>query len=167
MSLKLNDDEIIERLNQTQSLNDLFLSSVTLIQDQISQLTLTLVSKQHHAKEFVVPSLFGEKGPLNTAMVQVKLLYVLGLLSKMQFEDIEILLNHDEIQLNSNEDFIRLMTQLNCINLPPILTFSNETNRKQEIHTISNQLKEHILVQRQTQLIRSSYILGIANLFKN
>lgn len=163
---KLTEDQIIDEFSQQKSFNDLFSFSVQLITHKIEQVILKLFSKQHHAKEFVIPSLLGDQGPLSETVIQAKLLYVLGMFSKEQYEDIEFILTATVKQVQTYEDFINIATQLNYVITPNHSVLDNKINSNNDL-MISEQLRNSILQQRQTQLIRSSYILGIIDLINN
>lgn len=98
----LQEDTILEKLNQQADIHNLLIEAIKLINESVNKLIIKVFRKERHAIKFVIPSLIGKNGPLNDTSVCLKLLYALGIVTREEYEDIELLiaildeLDHDD-----------------------------------------------------------------------
>mgnify|MGYP000330193862 CR=1 FL=1 len=89
MADKLNETEIIERLNNAPSVRGFFIAAVDIFNDSIDALIQRIFRKDNFAVQSVVGPLLQDSGPLGDLSVRLKLLYGLGVLPDNVYHDIE------------------------------------------------------------------------------
>lgn len=162
------EDVILEQLNQQPDIHGLLRSAICLIKDSVDQLMIKVFRKEEHATKFVIPSLVGHKGPLSDLSICLKLLYVLGIISREEYEDIELLMaildeldNDDRQYTFIDDEILGPISLLHDMILPPNLPIKR--NERQEVGIVDS-MKSSMYHQRYQQMIRASLIIAITNL---
>lgn len=168
MSEYQSEDYILEQLNQEPYIHGLLLTARTLISKSVNKLMMRVFRKEKHAIKFVIPSLVDHNGPLNDLSVRLKLLYALSIISREEYEDIELLMAVlDELNSDSKEytytddEILGPISLLHDMLLPPNLP------TKRTVHMeigIVDSMKSSLYSQRYQQVIRSSLIIAITAL---
>lgn len=164
----LQEDIILEKLNQQADIHSLLKVAIKLINDNVNKLILKVFRKEPHAIKFVIPSLVGKNGPLNDTSVCLKLLYALGIITREEFEDIELLmavldeLDNDEKKYTFLDDeILGPISLLHDMVLPPNWNPQQECEKKAGI---VDGLKSSMYQNRYQQMIRSALIIAITDL---
>lgn len=164
----LQEDIILEKLNQQADIHSLLKVAIKLINDNVNKLILKVFRKEPHAIKFVIPSLVGKNGPLNDTSVCLKLLYVLGIISREDYEDIELLIAVlDELELDDkqytylDDEILGPISLLHDMVLSPSWESQHE---KVKQSGIVDTLKSSIYQNRYQQMIRSALIIAITEL---
>lgn len=165
----LQEDDILERLNQRIGIHDLLIAAMDIIGQSIDQLMMKSFRKEKHAIKFVIPSLVGNRGPLNDLSVRLKLLYALGMITGEEYEDIELIMAIlDELELDKETDYsfvddeiLGPISLLHDMTLPPNLV--NQKMISSDVGIVDS-MKSSIYKQRYQQMIRSALIIAITTL---
>ncbi|NIY81807.1 MltR family transcriptional regulator [Vibrio hepatarius] len=166
MADKLNETEIIERLNNTPSVRGFFIAAVDIFNDSIDALIQRIFRKDNFAVQSVVGPLLQDSGPLGDLSVRLKLLYGLGVLPDNVYHDIE--------------DIIKIKNTLNSdasdyeFTDPNILEPITKLNLVQSLGMVQLQVSEpdddidlefyQLQLQRQQQIIKSGLSLAIVEI---
>lgn len=89
MADKINETDIIERLNSAPSVRGFFIAAVDVFNDSIDALMQRIFQKDNFAVQSVVGPLLHDSGPLGDLSVRLKLLFGLGVLPNDVYHDIE------------------------------------------------------------------------------
>jgi len=162
----LAEDTILEKLNQQADIHGLLKVAIKLINDSVNQLILKVFRKDPHASKFVIPSLIGKNGPLNDTSVCLKLLYALGIITREDYEDIELLMAIlDELEQDGknytylDDEILGPISLLHDMIVPPNWNYPpNQDNG------IVDTLKSSLYQNRHQQVIRSALIISITDL---
>ena len=162
----LAEDTILEKLNQQADIHGLLKVAIKLINDSVNQLILKVFRKDPHASKFVIPSLIGKNGPLNDTSVCLKLLYALGIITREDYEDIELLMAIlDELEQDGknytylDDEILGPISLLHNMIVPPNWNYPpNQDNG------IVDTLKSSMYQNRHQQVIRSALIISITDL---
>ena len=162
----LAEDTILEKLNQQADIHGLLRVAIKLINDSVNQLILKVFRKDPHASKFVIPSLIGKNGPLNDTSVCLKLLYALGIITREDYEDIELLMAIlDELEQDGknytylDDEILGPISLLHDMIVPPNWNYPpNQDNG------IVDTLKSSMYQNRHQQVIRSALIISITDL---
>ncbi|WP_294964226.1 MltR family transcriptional regulator [uncultured Gilliamella sp.] len=164
----LQEDTILEKLNQQADIHNLLIEAIKLINESVNKLILKVFRKERHAIKFVIPSLIGKNGPLNDTSVCLKLLYALGIVTREEYEDIELLiaildeLDHDDKNYTYLDDeILGPISLLHDMVLPPNWDLSPDNAKDVGI---VDTLKSSIYQHRYQQMIRSALIIAITDL---
>jgi len=166
MADKLNETEIIERLNTAPSVRGFFIAAVDIFNDSIDALIQRIFRKDNFAVQSVVGPLLQDSGPLGDLSVRLKLLYGLGVLPDNVYHDIE--------------DIIKIKNTLNSdasdyeFTDPNILEPITKLNLVQSLGMVQLQVSEpdddidlefyQLQLQRQQQIIKSGLSLAIVEI---
>lgn len=151
-------DKIIETLNHAESLYDLVRRSKEILTQRIEALILALFTQENHARQFVIPSLMENEAPLHDVFMQLKLLYVLGRISKTQYDDCFYLFYCISVDTELNhQDIFSLLTQLQSI--APFVK-QNIVAQSMESFITPEQFPNSIYTQRQNKISQANYILA-------
>ncbi len=166
MADKLNETEIIERLNNAPSVRGFFIAAVDIFNDSIDALIQRIFRKDNFAVQSVVGPLLQDSGPLGDLSVRLKLLYGLGVLPDNVYHDIE--------------DIIKIKNTLNSdasdyeFTDPNILDPITKLNLVQSLGMVQLQVSEpdddidldfyQLQLQRQQQIIKSGLSLAIVEI---
>ena len=164
----LAEDTILEKLNQQADIHSLLAEAIKMINHSVNQLIIKVFRKEPHAIKFVIPSLIGKNGPLNDTSVCLKLLYALGIITREEYEDIELLiaildeLDHDDKKYSYLDDqILGPISLLHDMVLPPNW---DSYHQKAKESGIVDTLKSSMYQNRYQQMIRSALIIAITDL---
>ncbi|OCG25460.1 hypothetical protein A9G11_02215 [Gilliamella sp. wkB108] len=164
----LKEDTILEKLNQQADIHSLLTEAIKLINDSVNKLILKVFRKERHAIKFVIPSLIGKNGPLNDTSVCLKLLYALGIITREEYEDIELLMAIlDELELDDkkytylDDEILGPISLLHDMVLPPNWALQQDDAKEAGI---VDALKSSMYQNRYQQMIRSALIIAITDL---
>ncbi|MBI0027283.1 MltR family transcriptional regulator [Gilliamella apicola] len=164
----LAEDTILEKLNQQADIHSLLAEAIKMINHSVNQLIIKVFRKEPHAIKFVIPSLIGKNGPLNDTSVCLKLLYALGIITREEYEDIELLiaildeLDHDDKKYSYLDDeILGPISLLHDMVLPPNW---DSHHQKAKESGIVDTLKSSMYQNRYQQMIRSALIIAITDL---
>ncbi|NVD05634.1 MltR family transcriptional regulator [Vibrio sp. JPW-9-11-11] len=166
MADKLNETEIIERLNNAPSVRGFFIAAVDIFNDSIDALIQRIFRKDNFAVQSVVGPLLQDSGPLGDLSVRLKLLYGLGVLPDNVYHDIEDIikikntLNSDASDYEfTDPNIIDPITKLNLVqNLGMVQLQVSEPDDDIDLEFYQLQL------QRQQQIIKSGLSLAIVEI---
>lgn len=159
------EDDILEKLNRQADILGLLMTGMELINIGIESLLVKVFRKEHHAINYVIPSLIGKHGPLKDMSVRLKLLYALGFISREEYEDIELLdvlldelIKTQKQYAFSDNEIILAIRSLHHMHLllEPIL-------KQDELlqSGIIDGVKSVIYQNRYQQMVRSALILAL------
>lgn len=166
MADKINETEIIERLNSAPSVRGFFIAAVDVFDESIDALIQRIFQKDNFAVQSVVGPLLHDSGPLGDLSVRLKLLYGLGVLPDNVYHDIE--------------DIIKIKNKLNSdasdyeFTDPNILAPIKQLNLVQTMGMVQLEVSEpdddidlefyRLQLQRQQQIIKSGLSLAIVEI---
>src|SRR5690606_10358539 len=101
MAEKINETDILERLNEAPSVRGFFITTVEVLAQAIDTLMQRIFRKDNFAVQSVVGPLLDDTGPLGNLSVRLKLLYGLGVIADDVYHDIETIIKLRN-QLNSD-----------------------------------------------------------------
>jgi len=166
MADKLNETEIIERLNSASSVRGFFVTAVDVFNDSIDALMQRIFRKDNFAVQSVVGPLLQDSGPLGDLSVRLKLLYGLGVIPDDIYHDIESII-HIKHMLNSGDSEFKFTD-------PDVLQPINQLNLVKKMSMVQLEVTEpdddidiefyHLQLQRQQQVIRSGLSLAIVEI---
>ncbi|MGI3453616.1 mannitol operon repressor MtlR, partial [Citrobacter arsenatis] len=124
-------------------------------------LVLQVFRKDDYAVKYAVEPLLDGDGPLGDLSVRLKLIYGLGVLSRPEYEDAELLmalreeLNHDGNEYAFTDDeILGPFGELHCVTaLPPPPQFDTSDSG---LHAMQ--------IQRYQQMVRSTMVLSLTEL---
>lgn len=118
---KINESDILERLNQTHTVRGFFITTVDVLTEAIDALMQRIFRKDNFAVKSVVEPLLHDTGPLGDLTVRLKLLFGLGVIPDEVFHDIEHLiklrnqLNHDATEYQFTDP--QILAPIKALNL--------------------------------------------------
>lgn len=166
MANRINETEIIERLNSAASVRGFFVASVDVFNDSIDALVQRIFRKDNFAVQSVVGPLLQDSGPLGDLSVRLKLLYGLGVLADDVYHDIDriIKLKH---KLNGEENDFAFTD-------PKVLEAIKQLHLVKKMSMVQLEVNEpdddidlefyHLQLQRQQQMIKSGLSLAIVEI---
>ncbi|WP_275724725.1 MltR family transcriptional regulator [Vibrio furnissii] len=164
MAEKINETEILERLNDAPSVRGFFIATVEVFNDAIDALMQRIFRKDNFAVQSVVGPLLQDTGPLGNLSVRLKLLYGLGVLSDAVYHDIESIiklrnqLNSDGAEYSfTDPKIIAPIQTLNLVQKMGMVQFSPLDEPDDDIDLEFY----HLQLQRQQQIIKSGLSLAI------
>lgn len=164
----LAEDTILEKLNQQADIHSLLDVAINLINHSVNQLIMKVFRKEPHAIKFVIPSLIGKNGPLNDTSVCLKLLYALGIITREEYEDVELLIaildeldQDDKKYTYLDDEILGPISLLHDMVLPPNW---NSQQQKAKESGIVDTIKSSMYQNRYQQMIRSALIIAITDL---
>lgn len=118
------ENRVLERLNAGRSVRSFLIAAVELLAEAVNLLVLQVFRKDDYAVKYAVEPLLLGNGPLGELSVRLKLIYGLGVISRHEYEDGELLLalreelNHDsgDYRFTTMRSLARLV---NCTASPP------------------------------------------------
>lgn len=155
------ENRVLERLNAGQSVRSLIIAAVELLTEAVNLLVLQVFRKDDYAVKYAVEPLLDGNGPLGDLAVRLKLIYGLGVLSRPEYEDAELLLalreelNHDGSDYRFTDDeILGPFGELHCVAaLPPAPPFDP-----------SDAALYAMQKQRYQQIVRSTMVLSLTEL---
>ncbi|SUG80956.1 mannitol operon repressor [Salmonella enterica subsp. enterica] len=106
------ENRVLERLNAGKTVRSFLITAVELLTEAVNILVLQVFRKDDYAVKYAVEPLLDGDGPLGDLSVRLKLIYGLGVLSRTEYEDAELLmalreeLNHDGNEYAFTDDEI-------------------------------------------------------------
>ncbi|MGL5429507.1 MAG: MltR family transcriptional regulator [Vibrio sp.] len=163
MAEKINESDLLERLNQTHTVRGFFITTVDVLTEAIAALMQRIFCKDNFAVQSVVEPLLHDTGPLGDLSVRLKLLFGLGVIPDEVFHDIEQLiklrnqLNHDATEyLFTDSQILAPIQALNLVKKIGML----QLNVVEPDDNIDPSFY-HLQLQRQQQIIKSGLSLAI------
>ncbi|WP_206099886.1 MULTISPECIES: mannitol operon repressor MtlR [Pantoea] len=155
------ENQVLERLNAGRSVRSFLIAAVELLAEAVNLLVLQVFRKDDYAVRYAVEPLLLGDGPLGELSVRLKLVYGLGVITRQEYEDCELLLtlreelNHDASDYRFTDDeVLGPFNELHCVVAwPPKPDFI----RDDEALRIMQQ-------QRYLQMVRSTMVLSLTEL---
>jgi mannitol operon repressor len=121
------ENRVLEHLNAGNSVRSLLIAAVEMLTEAVDMLVLQVFRKDDYAVKYAVEPLLDGNGPLGNMSVRLKLIYGLGVVSRADYEDCELLmalreeLNHDGTEYAFTDDeILGPFGELHCVSaLPP------------------------------------------------
>ncbi|WQD31919.1 MltR family transcriptional regulator [Kluyvera intermedia] len=159
------ENRILERLNARQTLTGFIQTAVGLLAEAVDLLILQAFRKDDYAVKYAVEPLLEGTGPLANLSVRLKLIYALGVISRDEYEDVELLvalngelLNENKIYSFTDDEILGPISMLHCMTaLPPQPT----------LHLPEDVVDDSLITmqeQRYQQMVRSTLVLSITDL---
>ena len=159
------ENRILERLNARQTLTGFIQTAVGLLAEAVDLLILQAFRKDDYAVKYAVEPLLEGSGPLANLSVRLKLIYALGVITRDEYEDVELLvaLNNELLQENkiysfTDDEILGPINMLHCMTaLPPQPT----------LHMPEDVVDDALITmqeQRYQQMVRSTLVLSITDL---
>lgn len=155
------ENRVLERLNSGRSVRSFLIAAVELLAEAVNMLVIQVFRKDDYAVKYAVEPLLLGDGPLGELSVRLKLIYGLGVISRNEYEDAELLmalreaLNDDGTEYRFTDDeLLGPFGELHCVTaLPPHPDLSIDDT---ELRTM--------LQQRYQQVVRSTMVLCLTEL---
>lgn len=116
------ENRVLERLNAGRSVRSFLFAAVELLAEAVNVLVLQVFRKDDYAVKYAVEPLLLGDGPLGELSVRLKLIYGLGVISRHEYEDCELLLalreelNHDAGDYRFTDDeILGPFGELHCV----------------------------------------------------
>ncbi|CUU25622.1 MltR family transcriptional regulator [Duffyella gerundensis] len=155
------ENQVLERLNAGRSVRSFLIAAVDLLSEAVNGLVLQVFRKDDYAVKYAVEPLLLGDGPLGELSVRLKLIYGLGIISRGEYEDCELLmalreeLNHDHSDYRFVDDeILGPFGELHCVAAwpqAPALSGDDEMLRAMQ-------------QQRYQQVVRSTMVLSLTEL---
>ncbi|PIJ48305.1 MltR family transcriptional regulator [Erwinia sp. OLTSP20] len=152
---------VLERLNAGRTVRSFLIASVELLAEAVNMLVIKVFRKDDYAVKYAVEPLLLGNGPLGELSVRLKLIYGLGIISRHEYEDCELLMalreemNHDGNEYRFTDDeIIGPFAELHCVNTLP--TRPPLTGEDVELQMMQQ--------QRYQQMVRSTMVLSLTEL---
>ena len=154
------ENRVLERLNAGKTVRSFLITAVELLTEAVNIL-LQVFRKDDYAVKYAVEPLLDGDGPLGDLSVRLKLIYGLGVLSRPEYEDAELLmalreeLNHDGNEYAFTDDeILGPFGELHCVTaLPPPPQFDTSDSGLYAMQ-----------IQRYQQMVRSTMVLSLTEL---
>ena len=155
------ENRVLERLNAGRSVRSFLIAAVELLTEAVNLLVLQVFRKDDYAVKYAVEPLLLGDGPLGELSVRLKLIYGLGVISRHEYEDCELLmalreeLNHDGTEYRFSKDEIPgPFGERHCVSAgPPRPDFSSDDEQLRAMQQ-----------QRYQQVLRSTMVLSLTEL---
>lgn len=156
------ENRVLERLNAGKTVRSFLIATVELLTEAVNILVLQVFRKDDYAVKYAVEPLLDGDGPLGDLSVRLKLIYGLGVISRAEYEDCELLmalreeLNHDGNEYAFTDDeILGPFGELHCVSaLPPAPVF--DVSGDPELRAMQQ--------QRYQQIVRSTMVLSLTEL---
>lgn len=159
------ENRILERLNARQTLTGFIQTTVGLLAESVDLLILQAFRKDDYAVKYAVEPLLEGSGPLANLSVRLKLIYALGVISRDEYEDVELLLalnnelqHENKIYSFTDDEILGPINMLHCMTaLPPPPT----------LHMPEDVVDDSLVTmqeQRYQQMVRSTLVLSVTDL---
>lgn len=155
------ENRVLERLNAGKTVRSFLIATVELLTEAVNILVLQVFRKDDYAVKYAVEPLLEGSGPLGDLSVRLKLIYGLGVISRAEYEDAELLmalreeLNHDGNEYSFTDDeIIGPFGELHCVAaLPPTPQFDDSDAELLAMQKL-----------RYQQMVRSTMVLSLTEL---
>lgn len=158
------ENHILEKLNARLTSKGLIRATVDLLAEAIDLLILQVFRKDDYAVRFAVEPLLESSGPLATLPVRLKLIYALGVISRNEYEDVELFLALNNALEDAkreprftDDEVLGPLQMLHGIMLPPPPPLSATEEAIDDELVIMRR-------QRYQQMIRSALVLYVTEL---
>ncbi|AIJ08238.1 MULTISPECIES: MltR family transcriptional regulator [Edwardsiella] len=159
------ENRILERLNARQTVKGLLQAAIPMLAEAIDRLVLQAFRKDDYAVKYAVEPLLESDGPLAALPMRLKLIYALGAISRIEYEDIELLLAlHNQLTLDSQtyhftDDEVlgplRMLHGMRHLPLAPTLHLPEDV--------VDSRLVD-MQQQRYQQMVRSTLVLSLTEM---
>ena len=154
------ENRVLERLNAGKTVRSFLIATVELLTEAVNILVLQVFRKDDYAVKYAVEPLLEGSG-LGDLSVRLKLIYGLGVISRAEYEDAELLmalreeLNHDGNEYSFTDDeIIGPFGELHCVAaLPPTPQFDDSDAELLAMQKL-----------RYQQMVRSTMVLSLTEL---
>lgn len=158
------ENQVLEKLNAGKTVRSFLIAAVELLAEALNVLVVQVFRKDDYAVKYAVEPLLSGAGPLGELSVRLKLMYGLGVISRHEYEDAELLmamreeLNHDGAEYRFVDDeILGPFGELHCVaSLPPVPTFLQPGEAEESLIAMQR--------QRYQQMVRSTMVLSITDL---
>lgn len=158
------ENRVLEKLNAGKSVRSFLMTAVELLAEALDILVVQVFRKDDYAVKYAVEPLLTGNGPLGDLSVRLKLIYALGVISRHEYEDAELLmalreeLNYDgEDYRFTDDEILGPFGELHCVTaLPPAPTFLKPGEADESLIAMQQ--------QRYQQIVRSTMVLSITGL---
>lgn len=158
------ENRVLEKLNAGKSARSFLMTAVELLAEALDILVIQVFRKDDYAVKYAVEPLLTGNGPLGDLSVRLKLIYALGVISRHEYEDAELLmalreeLNYDgEDYRFTDDEILGPFGELHCVAaLPPAPTFLKPGEADESLIAMQQ--------QRYQQIVRSTMVLSITGL---
>ncbi len=155
------ENRVLERLNAGKTVRSFLIAAVELLTEAVNILVLQVFRKDDYAVKYAVEPLLDGSGPLGDLSVRLKLIYGLGVISRAEYEDAELLmalreeLNHDGNEYAFTDDeILGPLGELHCVAaLPPTPLFDDSDAELLAMQKL-----------RYQQIVRSTMVLSLTEL---
>ena len=155
------ENRVLERLNAGKNVRSFLIAAVELLTEAVNVLVLQVFRKDNYAVKYAVEPLLDGEGPLGNLSVRLKLIYGLGVITRAEYEDAELLmalreeLNHDGSEYAFTDDeILGPFAELHCVDaLPPQPPFDTSDA---DLYAMQQ--------QRYQQVVRSTMVLSLTEL---
>ncbi|EGT3574322.1 MltR family transcriptional regulator [Citrobacter amalonaticus] len=155
------ENRVLERLNAGKTVRSFLITAVELLTEAVNILVLQVFRKDDYAVKYAVEPLLDGDGPLGDLSVRLKLIYGLGVLSRPEYEDAELLMAmREEMNNDGNEyaftddEILGPFAELHCVvALPPPPQFD-----------VTDPSLYAMQTQRYQQAVRSTMVLSLTEL---
>ncbi|WP_246030551.1 MltR family transcriptional regulator [Kluyvera ascorbata] len=159
------ENRVLEKLNARQTLSGFIQTTVILLAEAVDLLILQAFRKDDYAVKYAVEPLLEGSGPLANLSVRLKLIYALGVISRDEYEDVELLvaLNNELEQENivysfTDDEILGPISMLHCMTaLPPQPTLHMPED-------VMDDALRTMQEQRYQQMVRSALVLSVTDL---
>ncbi|CPR15803.1 MltR family transcriptional regulator [Brenneria goodwinii] len=159
------ENRVLESLNSAITVRDFMLRAVELLAEAVSILMLQVFRKDDYAVKYAVEPLMTGTGPLGDLCVRLKLIYGLGMISRKEYEDAELLMALGEELLIDEHDYrftddeiLGTVGELHCVSIlpaePPLPAGGDPDDT----------LLVGMQQQRYQQMVRSTLVLSLTEL---
>lgn len=155
------ENRVLERLNAGRTVRTFLIAAVELLAEAVNLLVIQVFRKDDYAVKYAVEPLLLGDGPLGELSVRLKLIYGLGVISRSEYEDAELLmalreaLNDDGTDYRFTDDeLLGPFGELHCVAaFPPLPDLSSDDPELRAM-----------LQQRYQQVVRSTLVLSLTEL---
>lgn len=158
------ENRVLESLNAAKSVRSFMLKAVELLAEAVSVLMLQIFRKDDYAVKYAVEPLMTGTGPLGELSVRLKLIYGLGMISRKEYEDAELVLAlgeelaHDQNPYRFTDDeILGPIGELHCVDMLP-------APPPQAAGESADPLLAPMQQQRYQQVVRSTLVLSLTSL---
>lgn len=153
---QLLENSVLERLNAGTTVREFLRAAITLLAEAVAILVTQVFRKDDYAVKYTVEPLLVGAGPLS---VRLKLVYALGVISRQEYEDAELLMAlHEELQQDpgdyrfTDDEIMGPFGELHCVAaFPP---------SPQIAHAPGDEELAKMQRQRYQQMVRSTMVLS-------
>lgn len=155
------ENQVLERLNAGRTVRSFLIAAVDLLTEAVNMLVIKVFRKDDYAVKYAVEPLLLGNGPLGELSVRLKLIYGLGVISRHEYEDCELLLalrealNDDGSEYRFTDDeILGPFAELHCVTALPARPAPAGDDA--QLHVMQQ--------QRYQQMVRSTMVLSLTGL---